>query len=852
MKKHTLISNILFILSVFLTQQLYAVPANPRPFTITQKDGTTMEVRLVGDENYSYYCTMDGMPLVKLNDAYYYADMDNNGKLCSAGILAHESHLRKANEIALINLNKEKVMAQIHNVWSNKLEVRNEQRQKATEARKVRQKAFGHPTSYKGQKKGIVILINYADLPMKETSTRDAWDEQFNKKGYNKNNHIGSVRDYFLDQSYQQLEINFDVVGPYTVSKGWRYYGKQNSSDSDSHPCQLVSEACKLANADVNFKDYDWNNDGEVDQVFVVYAGYSAAAGYDDDAIWPHEWNLSYGTYYGDGQGALRLDGVKIDTYALSSELNGTKGSTMDMIGVAVHEFSHCLGLPDFYDVDDAGTQCMDYWDVLDKGCYSGPNWIGEVPTGYTAYERNFAGWLEFEELTLPQKVTKMEDLGETPKAYIYYNQGNKKEYFILENRQAKNWFKYPVGAHGLFVYHVDYDQSLWENDRPNSDPNHPRMTFIPADKSFDRSYTDRMVSDFFPGTKNVRTLNNTSHTSCYGKMFNKNSDGTYNINMNLTSITENLGKISFTFNGGEAALITELGTLIKDVKALLEIPHADITEGTSTLLSEAITEAEEAQMSTSTSAEYSSAIKNLKKKAVEFLFQANPTDTLQPFDITFLLDNPDISSNEGWKEEIANNGFTYANNCGAYENLKFTLSQSIAYKLPKGKYTLTCQGFQRTGTLEESDKNAVNCLMFARSKSVKIKNILDEAAESKKSINDKKTEEETYVPGDQKGANSYFKADMYTNSLDFENTMASGTSVKLGLKCSMAKVNYWTCFANFKLYFKGAPEDENAIEGISSTPQAHNAERYDLSGRKQPKTNQRKGIFIQNGKKKL
>ena len=58
------------------------------------------------------------------------------------------------------------------------------------------------------------------------------------------------------------------------------------------------------------------------------------------------EWELSDPTNYGR---SVKLDGVTVDTYACGSELMGISGKTLDGIGTMCHEYSHCLGLPDFY-----------------------------------------------------------------------------------------------------------------------------------------------------------------------------------------------------------------------------------------------------------------------------------------------------------------------------------------------------------------------------------------------------------------------------------------------------------------------------------------------------------------------
>ena len=154
----------------------------------------------------------------------------------------------------------------------------------------------------------------------------------------------GSVRDYFRAQSYGQFAPEFDVVGPLTAANDMAYYGRHSGNNNDSHVPELVWEACLQADPLVNFADYDWNGDGEADLVYMVYAGYSEAQGAAPETIWPQKWYL---TMYQ----SLQLDGVTIDGYACSSELRGTSGSELDGIGTACHEFSHCLGLPDTYDM---------------------------------------------------------------------------------------------------------------------------------------------------------------------------------------------------------------------------------------------------------------------------------------------------------------------------------------------------------------------------------------------------------------------------------------------------------------------------------------------------------------------
>ena len=399
-------------------------------------------------------------------------------------------------------------------------------------------------------KKGLVLLVQFPDMMM-GNGAKTAWTNRFNQPGFNLDNHIGSVRDYFIDQSYGLLTIDFDVVGPLTLSKGHDYYGTAPNSGIDDRAPEMVIEALALADPLVNYADYDWDGDGEVEQVYVVYAGVlnpdKVRLGY----IWPHEWNLYSANSYGVGTGIQRLDGVILDTYAVSNELADV--GVLDGIGTACHEFSHCLGFPDFYDVDYTGGTACQYWDLLDGGSYNGPENIGEIPCPYTAYERWVAGWIDLTPLTNAARVTDMPCINKEGVAYIIYNSGNKDEYYILENRQKVTYGTSNYG-HGLMVWHIDYDESAWYSNSVNSDKNHQRVTFIPADGKVgvltpygDGTYyydvtAEDESGDPYPGTKKVTSVPKLS-------WYTAEKGGT-KVHPNLIhSITESEeGKISFTY----------------------------------------------------------------------------------------------------------------------------------------------------------------------------------------------------------------------------------------------------------------------------------------------------------------
>ncbi len=406
-------------------------------------------------------------------------------------------------------------------------------------------------------KKGLVLLVEFSDAAGKmKSDAATQWNNRFNQQGFSQYNHVGSVRDYFIEQSYGMLTIDFDVVGPLTMPQSREYYGSSPNNNLDDRAPEMIIEALKLADSQINFADYDWDGNGEVEQIYVIFAGqtYSNREGY----IWPHQWFLSSAKYYGCGTGRQRLDGVYIDAYAVSNELSDA--STPAGIGTACHEFSHCLGYPDVYDTSYSGGTGGQYWSLLDTGCYNGPRMIGEVPSPYTAYERWAGGWIDLIPLTEPCRVTNMPAINEEGVAYIIKNTGNSNEYYILENRQQKTFGTYNSG-HGLMVWHIDYDKTAWAYNSVNTNKDHQRVTFLPADGQVgilqtDGTYYQYYVSsadeagDPYPGRMKVDSV---QQLTWY--ISEKGGDKTHK--NRIHGITESAdGKISFTY-GNYVALPT-------------------------------------------------------------------------------------------------------------------------------------------------------------------------------------------------------------------------------------------------------------------------------------------------------
>lgn len=522
--------------SAFLgISSLFALPARSIPESVTQPDGTVVTVRVVGDEFYHYQMTADGIPVVRGADGFYrYAELTPDGTAVAGQVIARDAHLRTASDkVYLEQLAARKVSQGM--VAQRQLK---RQQKLRSVARRTTQATTGDDVH------GLVLLVEFSDKKFDPTNTLEDFKEMMNKEGYNYQGAIGSARDYFIAQSGGQFRPTFDVVGPITLDKTMAYYGGNDKyTGNDSRPEEMVIDACRKVESTVDFSIYDRDNDGFVDLVYVIYAGYGESAndnaGSLDDTIWPHAWYI----YQGAGK-EVSVDGKLLDAYACSAELQGNTGTYRDGIGSFCHEYSHTLGLPDFYDTSGSNYG-MSTWSLMDYGCYNGPDMNGDghsdgsVPVGYTAYEREFCGWLTIEELTSPATVS-LENLADSKKAYKIVS-SDKNQYFTLENRQQTGWDTY-MASSGLMILKVDYDQMIWDNNIVNCEPTRQRMTIMPADNH--RSFYDE-TGDLYPYNNNNSFTDQSAPAS-------KTNTG-LSLGKPVTNITQANGVITFDFMGGSA-----------------------------------------------------------------------------------------------------------------------------------------------------------------------------------------------------------------------------------------------------------------------------------------------------------
>lgn len=475
---------------------LHAIPAQKGIWrTMTLQDGTEVYVELQGDEFMSYWQDKSGNRYMQTDKGLVAADMQM--------LVQRADGLRTQA-----------------------------QGDKASLLTKDGRRRLKKAASYKGDKRCLIILVQFADKSFSMDDPKAFYNRVTNEKGFSEGNFKGCVADYFRDQSNGQFNLTFDVAGPYTLSN-YADYGADSNGRHDVNVQAMISAACSRAlTSGVDYSPYDWDNDGIVDLVYVLYAGEGQATGGSDDTIWPHKSSLSV---------PLKVGSKQVKVYACSNEI-AAKNSIAG-IGTICHEFSHCLGFPDYYDVNYGGMTGTGTWDIMCSGNYNGG---GFQPAGYTAYEKIVAGWVDPITLDENTTVTGLKPLLDGGDAYIFRNPSTENEFYVIENRQKEGWDASLPGS-GILINHVDYNATVWAYNYPNTKVDgindHERSIFIPADNIRD----DRTeAGDAWPyGSKN--SLGNSTAPAC--DTYNANTNGVkkMNIGINNMAIAED-GTASFTF----------------------------------------------------------------------------------------------------------------------------------------------------------------------------------------------------------------------------------------------------------------------------------------------------------------
>ena len=166
----------------FVSVLALAVPADKTKFLYRQPDGTVITLQRHGDEFYHWTTDSQGRILERNKKGFYVASTMSEA--------AHRANIRRASSMH-------------RGAWSS---------------------YDDHPETNFGDRKILCIIANFSDSTFVIQNPRDKFDAMLNQSGYSYNNAIGSVRDYYIENSNGLYRPSFDVYGPVTLSKSSAHY----------------------------------------------------------------------------------------------------------------------------------------------------------------------------------------------------------------------------------------------------------------------------------------------------------------------------------------------------------------------------------------------------------------------------------------------------------------------------------------------------------------------------------------------------------------------------------------------------------------------------------------------------
>lgn len=477
----------MLLMTCFITYQqpLWAMPACQKPIPVSLPDGSTLMVKLMGDEHHSWITTPDGYLIGRNAEGYFeYVSEFRSGKAVLSGVKVNNEAVRTVKEKIFLKQIEPGLVPPFISQPSSTIDKGENVSKGSYQASSSWRMDIGQRFADQYHFQGILVPVNFPDVRL--TYSQDAIDSVMNFPGYNGNGAKGSVYDYFQDMSRGKFHFHVKVLPPYTALKDHDAYFDK-ADDLKSEVYQYVIQ--QLGDG---WYTYDLNADGHIDHISILFAGYGKENTAKEGTIWSHNGYTNY-----DGYGYAC---VNISCVAELDNFNGIQG-----IETYCHEFGHALGLPDYYStqggVSPAGLPA--------QHALMSANTVSGHPVPMSAVSRWVLGWSSFKTLSSQSPgVYVLPDMLETEAAYRFYTPTSG-EFFVLENRsKADVWQDRPDLGEGLLIFRVDssmYVEKVDDN-RVNS-MDHGAVTLMRADNdesygSYEGDYFGSAYTSFTDDTK--------------------------------------------------------------------------------------------------------------------------------------------------------------------------------------------------------------------------------------------------------------------------------------------------------------------------------------------------------------
>jgi hypothetical protein len=311
--------------------------------------------------------------------------------------------------------------------------------------------------------------------------------------------------------------------------------------------------------------------------------------------------------------------------------------------------------------------------------------------------------------------------------------------------------------------------------------------------------------------------------------------------------------------NGNLDESMKELEKMLAQIRKLAQTPHTENVEGADNLLDQQLNSIEQQAKTCTKGKDVDQLTTQTLEAGMTFLACVSATDIDNPFDLTFLLANPDFDSSAttGWTTN--NDALGYDAQCVEYYEKTFNFYQQLT-QMPAGFYQMRANAFQRPGSADkvfdpyQAGTAKVTTSLYINSTTAPVCHICDDR-QPQALFNDggwgsdQKMGDDTYIPNCMVGAAKYFANGLYDCGVTAELPSTTST-LRVGLKCTKSSTAYWTIFDHFRLFFYG----QNRTMGIDDAKPDQSQQAghiFDLSGRRiAPSTHLKHGLYIIQGKK--
>ncbi len=352
----------------------------------------------------------------------------------------------------------------------------------------------------------LVIPVMFTNSPENlKTGYKELLEKGFN--GTSEATGWESLRSYYQKVSYGKLNFTATVLDAFITGEAYHLsekdYEEGYLEGFDALDYKYLARAIAYYDTTIDYTQYDANNDGYIDCVYMIYlAPYSTSE--DAMDLW---WAYTY-EYYESGEES-KFDGKAIDVYMwlsigfFTEELTDDYGQVLEKQPIVnaetvIHETGHALGLDDYYDYNGE--------DNIETGGFGGGIMMDTNVGDHDAFSKALLGWInptivinKDAELTI-ESLAKVDEADINKKAIfiakdfngIYYN-----EFYIIYlypttgvNEMMKGNSGLPTET-GVMILHVVANPksdnssitSIWDvTEAHNGNPSNMLITVVEAD----------------------------------------------------------------------------------------------------------------------------------------------------------------------------------------------------------------------------------------------------------------------------------------------------------------------------------------------------------------------------------